>query len=211
VTITGFSMPEIDVLIGELGAATVVTSKTDPADEIADVDKGGPSVTRLGDVWQIGQHRLVCGDSTAPATYAHLLGGERAQMVFTDPPYNVKVNGHVCGLGAVKHRDFTCARKATSNGDILRAVPPFVTDEQGQREEQDQNAGHRIAIHRSAYAGLLRSRPAPGAACVSIADPPLSRRRPLTRCLADSSRQGVLRAGDDRALMFPRCLPVSAP
>ena len=104
VTITGYSMPEIDVLIGELGAAQVVTSAADPDDEVAEVEDSGPSVTQPGDIWQIGRHRLICGDSTNSATCARLLAGERAQMVFTDPPYNVKIDGHVCGLGAVKHR-----------------------------------------------------------------------------------------------------------
>ena len=69
----------------------------------------GPAVTRLGDIWQIGRHRLICGDSTKAETYARLLGGERAQMVFTDPPYNVQIDGHVSGLGSVKHREFAMA------------------------------------------------------------------------------------------------------
>jgi DNA modification methylase len=118
VTITGYSMPEIDVLIGELGAANVVTSAADPDDEVAEVEDGGPSVTQPGDIWQIGRHRLICGDSTNPATYARLLAGERAQMVFTDPPYNVKIDGHVCGLGAVKHREFAMASGEMSEAEF---------------------------------------------------------------------------------------------
>lgn len=69
----------------------------------------GPAVTRLGDLWQIGAHRLICGDATDLETSARLLDGERAQMIFTDPPYNVKIDGHVSGLGAVKHREFAFA------------------------------------------------------------------------------------------------------
>src|SRR3954469_20455400 len=60
-------------------------------------------------VWQIGNHRLICGDSTRPETYQQLLGDARAQMVFTDPPYNVPISGHVGGLGAIQHREFAMA------------------------------------------------------------------------------------------------------
>lgn len=82
-------------------------AKADPADEVPVVE--GPAVTRLGDIWQIGPHRLICGDATAPETYGRLLAGETAQLVFTDPPYNVKIDGHVSGLGAVRHREFAMA------------------------------------------------------------------------------------------------------
>ncbi len=102
VTVTGFEMAEIDLLLGE------------PASEISSADRvpsiePGPAVTRLGDIWQIGRHRLICGDATDAATYARLLDGEQAQMIFTDPPYNVKIDGHVCGLGSVTHREFAMA------------------------------------------------------------------------------------------------------
>lgn len=104
ISATGFELPEIDVLIDELNAPP---AKADPADEVPRVE--GPPVTRLGDIWQIGPHRLICGDSTTPETYGSLLAGEKAQLVFTDPPYNVPIEGHVSGLGAVKHREFAMA------------------------------------------------------------------------------------------------------
>ncbi len=104
VTLTGFEMPEIDILIGELDAE----EDEDPADEVPEVAEG-PPVTRPGDIWCIGKHRLICGDAADPDTHARLLDGVRAQMVFTDPPYNVPINGHVSGLGKVKHREFAMA------------------------------------------------------------------------------------------------------
>jgi DNA modification methylase len=52
---------------------------------------------------------LICGDALEPETYARLLAGETAQLVFTDPPYNVRIDGHVSGLGAAKHREFAMA------------------------------------------------------------------------------------------------------
>jgi DNA modification methylase len=105
VTVTGFDLPEIDLLIGELSLST---DDSDAADAIVEVAPG-PAVTRLGDVWSIGSHRLICGDSTKAETYQKLLGDARAQMVFTDPPYNVPISGHVGGLGAIQHREFAMA------------------------------------------------------------------------------------------------------
>src|SRR5947209_11799051 len=84
VTLTGFELPEIDLLIGELSVA----GDDDPADAAVEVS-AGPPVTRPGDLWRIGSHRLVCGDSTRSETYQALLGEQRAQMVFSDPPYNL--------------------------------------------------------------------------------------------------------------------------
>jgi DNA modification methylase len=101
VTVTGFEIGEIDVLLGN-------EPEPDAADAVP-APEAGPAVTRAGDVWQIGRHRLACGDATDPATYGRLLAGDRAQMVFTDPPYNVEIDGHVCGLGDVKHREFAMA------------------------------------------------------------------------------------------------------
>jgi hypothetical protein len=113
VTITGFETPEIDILIGELGTEV----EADPADEVPELGDGLP-VTRLGDIWCIGKHRLICGDATDPDAYARLLDGAEAQMVFTDPPYNVPIEGHVSGLGKVKHREFAMAVGELSESEL---------------------------------------------------------------------------------------------
>lgn len=105
VTITGFDAPEIDVLIGEL---SLDGDGEDPADAVPE-PAAGPAVTRPGDIWRIGPHLLICGDATCAGTYAALLGTEKAAMVFTDPPYNVPISGHVSGLGSVQHREFAMA------------------------------------------------------------------------------------------------------
>ena len=110
VTITGFEMAEIDVLLGE------TESKADAADIVPPLV--GSAVTRLGDLWQIGPHRLICGDAIDLATSARLFDGAKAQMVFTDPPYNVKIDGHVSGLGAVKHREFAFASGEMSEAEF---------------------------------------------------------------------------------------------
>ncbi|MDU8945989.1 site-specific DNA-methyltransferase [Ovoidimarina sediminis] len=106
-TLTGFELPEIDLIIQDQSLAGP-DSGSDPADETPDVSDG-PSVTRPWDIWEIGRHRLICGDSTKRDTYLALMGETRAQMVFTDPPYNVPVSGHVCGSGRVQHREFAMA------------------------------------------------------------------------------------------------------
>ncbi len=114
ITATGFEMAEIDLLLSDTDA-----DQADPADAVPEVAVG-PAVTQPGDVWQIGGHRLICGDSTRSETYARLLGGGRAQMVFTDPPYNVKIDGHVSGLGATKHREFAMASGEMTEAEFTR-------------------------------------------------------------------------------------------
>jgi DNA modification methylase len=102
--ITAFETAEIDALIdGEARAP-----KQDPADAVPAVG-AGPAVTRTGDLWRLGDHLLFCGDSRDAASYATLMGSDRARLVFADPPYNVRIDGHVGGLGAIKHREFACA------------------------------------------------------------------------------------------------------
>ncbi len=103
-SLTGFETPEIDILIGELTAAD---DENGDDDVLPIVD--GPAVTQPGDTWCIGKNRLICGDATDPNTYSRLLNGAAAQMVFTDPPYNVAIDGHVSGLGKIKHREFAMA------------------------------------------------------------------------------------------------------
>ena len=66
-------------------------------------------MSRLGDLWTLGDHRLLCGDAPNSTSYAALLAEERAATVFTDPPYNVRVRGHARGKGVRKHREFAMA------------------------------------------------------------------------------------------------------
>jgi DNA modification methylase len=80
----------------------------DHGNDVPQVDNG-PPVSAPGDLWLLGDHRLICGDARETDVYQRLLGGEAAQMVFTDPPYNVPIDGHVCGLGSVKHDEFAMA------------------------------------------------------------------------------------------------------
>jgi DNA modification methylase len=102
--ILGFSSAETDALIQELKLVGPENS-----DDIPSVARQKPAVSRSGDLWQIGNHRLLCGDATQLDDLKTLLGQETAQCVFTDPPYNVPIAGHVSGLGKVKHQEFAMA------------------------------------------------------------------------------------------------------
>jgi len=117
--ITGFETAEIDLLIDGATAPT----KADPSDIIP--EKQAEAVSRLGDLWLLGDHKLVCADACDKASYAELMDGETARVVFTDPPYNVPIDGHVGGLGAVKHREFKMASGEMSPAEFeqfLRTV-----------------------------------------------------------------------------------------
>ena len=102
---TGFSTTEIDLVFNP-GAAE---PKADPLDRLPDPFPDGEIVSRLGDLWNLGSHRLHCADALEPGSYRRLIGEQRAAMVFTDPPYNIPIAGHVSGLGRVKHQDFAMA------------------------------------------------------------------------------------------------------
>ena len=84
--LTGFELPEIDQLFSKVHNKEI---KEDDFDVEAALKK--PTVTKSGDIWLLGKHRLICGDSTLPATYSALMDGRKANLVVTDPPYNVNV------------------------------------------------------------------------------------------------------------------------
>jgi DNA modification methylase len=104
-TLTGFAIPEIDALVDNLEPV----EPGDPADDALPEVQDIKTRCRLGDIVALGRHRLICGDATDSQTVATLMNGELADMVFTDPPYNVRIDGHVSGLGATKHREFAMA------------------------------------------------------------------------------------------------------
>jgi len=111
--LTGFSLAEIDLVLDEAGEAD-----PDGSDAVEDriPETGGTNVCRMQDVWLLGRHRLLCGDTRSAADMDRLMGSEVADLVFTDPPYNVAVDGNVCGLGSVRHREF-----AFASGEMSKA------------------------------------------------------------------------------------------
>jgi DNA methylase/ParB-like nuclease family protein len=157
VSVTGFEVAEIDILIEE--AST--TTEASEADELP-LAAEGPAVTRPGDVWHIGEHRLICGDSTKLDTYQALLGQARAQMVFSDPPYNVPIAGHVCGLGEIQHREFAMASGEMSEADftaflasVFRHLAAHCNDGAIHFQCIDwRHIGQMLVAGRSAYSEL---------------------------------------------------------
>src|SRR5207253_7045097 len=104
--IIGFEMAEIDLRISSLD--DMPEPGDDPADAVPEVSAGLP-VSKLGDLWLLGRHRLLCGSALDTLAFTALMGEERAATVFTDPPYNVEIDGHAGGLGAIHHRPFPMA------------------------------------------------------------------------------------------------------
>jgi DNA modification methylase len=113
---TGFEMGEIDFRIGSLD---VQAKDTDPAD-VAPAHEPGPAVSQRGDLWLLGSHRAGCDDALDRSAYERLMQGQRAAAVFTDPPYNVKIEGHASGLGRIQHRDFAMASGEMNEAEFTR-------------------------------------------------------------------------------------------
>jgi 16S rRNA G966 N2-methylase RsmD len=113
VEITGFEMPEIDVLIGELH-----DDDDEGDDDVPAVAE--ETITKTGDIWNVGRHRLICGNALDRSVYDRVLEEQRAQCVFVDPPYNVPIAGHVSGLGKVQHREFAMASGEMSYAEFER-------------------------------------------------------------------------------------------
>lgn len=118
--ITGFETPEIDLLIDQ---SIPGSAQIGPEDLVHSPSK--IAVTQLGDIWQLGDHHIICGDARDEQVYAALMGDERARTVFADPPYNVPIDGHVSGLGKVKHREFVMGSGEMSEIEFTQFLADF--------------------------------------------------------------------------------------
>jgi DNA modification methylase len=105
VEITGFSLAEIDLVLDEARESSPGLEQH-ADDEVPPLIDPALATTRPGDLWLVGRHRLLCGDSRNRHSLDRLLEHERTNLVFTDPPYNLPIDGHVCGLGRIRHREF---------------------------------------------------------------------------------------------------------
>jgi DNA modification methylase len=116
VELTGFSTGEIDILLDGSPAKKEVS---DPDDDLGNSALSGPAVSIAGDLWHLGPHRLFCGDALEGRSYDVLMGAERAQMVITDPPYNVKISGHARSRSGKRHREFAMASGEMSDAEFV--------------------------------------------------------------------------------------------
>jgi hypothetical protein len=110
---TGFSMGEIDLILDP-----PATNPAEDPDDAPVEDGKGPPVNRVGDLWQCGSHRLICGNTLEPETWTRLMAGEKAAMSCSDVPYNVKISGNVSGLGKVRHGEFVMASGEMGRGEF---------------------------------------------------------------------------------------------
>jgi DNA modification methylase len=111
--LTGFEASEVDALMGDF-----VDAEQDSVDDVPSSAEGDPT-SRPGDLWLLGSHRLRCGDATDPDHVRELMGRERAVMVFTDPPYNVRIQS-VQGRGRIRHREFMEASGEKSRDEFVK-------------------------------------------------------------------------------------------
>jgi DNA modification methylase len=122
VELTGFSTGESDLVIdGQLSRET-----TDPAADINGFTLRGPAISKLGDIWELGRHRLFCGSALDSSSYQSLMQGELAQMLVADAPYNVPIRGHVMGRGKIRHRDFKEGAGEMSPGEFTGFLAQFI-------------------------------------------------------------------------------------
>ena len=105
IELTGFDLVDVDRIID----AQRFEEPSNPRDDDFVPKRKIQSRCQTGDIWQLGPHKLICGDAQDPEVISQLMAGEVARVVFTDPPYNVPIKGNVSGLGKVSHDDFAMA------------------------------------------------------------------------------------------------------
>jgi DNA modification methylase len=133
VELTGFSLAEIDIVLDEAREGSP-SGPAEAEDEIPALEHPATAVTRSGDMWRLGRHRLICGDSRNRSAFDLLMDNERADLIFTDPPYNVPIDGHVTGLGRIRHREFAMGVGEMSRDEFTRFL--------------QQTLGHAAALAR---------------------------------------------------------------
>ena len=121
IEITGFSLGEIDTILDDASEKKPV--EPGPEDLLPVIVA---PVSRKGDLWILGSHRLLCGDARSDIDYARLLEGETADLVLTDPPFNVRVDGNVSGLGKVRHQEFAMASGEMSEAEFTSFLSTFL-------------------------------------------------------------------------------------
>lgn len=112
IALTGFSQDDLDKLLGGLEIPPL------DADDQPPVPSEDNVVSRPGDLWLLGKHRVLCADSTQGASYARLLGDDKARMVISDLPYNLRIQGTVSGLGKHQHAEFRMASGEMSEAEF---------------------------------------------------------------------------------------------
>lgn len=121
IEVIGFETAELDIIV-----SADEGHECSPDDDVPNVDGNYIPTTQLGDIWTLGQHILICGDSLKEETYQTLLNEELADAIFCDPPYNVAIDGHVCGNGKIKHDEFAMASGEMSDEEFTLFLIAFI-------------------------------------------------------------------------------------
>ena len=130
---------KFDFELQDLGFETIDYDKifiqNDPAEKLSHcnqveneswLDANIPKRTNLGDLWRLGDHFVICGDSLDENIFKVLMQGELAQIVVTDPPYNCPIDKYVCGLGKIKHEEFVMASGEMTNAEFAQFLHNFM-------------------------------------------------------------------------------------
>lgn len=121
--LTDFEIPEIDCVIQ---SSVSKDEKEKDSEETAVDELDIEEKVKSGDLWQLGRHRLFCGNALLPESYKTLMGAVLAVMVLTDPPFNVKIGGHVCGNGQIQHEEFAMASGEMSEAEFIKFLQTFI-------------------------------------------------------------------------------------
>ncbi len=143
-TLTGFSIGEIDRIDGNYKAGIYDDLEDDQV-----IDSSVAPIAKVGQLYALGDHRLICGNSLDAGVIDQLMDGNRAVAAFTDPPYNVKINGHVSGSGA--HTEF-----AMASGEMSReGFEHFLTTALGNLASQLEDGAIAFVCMDHAHLGEL--------------------------------------------------------
>ena len=143
-TITGFEIAEIDLVIEDASHRSEPEDQIEPCPDL-------PLVSKVGDVWQLGRHSIACANALDQSSYDSVLRGKRASLIFTDPPYNVRIAGHVSRNDSISHREFLMASGEMSDDEFLK----FLTQTCSLLAANSSDGSIHFVCMDWAHAGLL--------------------------------------------------------
>ena len=157
--ITGFSLPDIDFLMQEKTKAEKADEKLNAVPYVLENE----IISKHGDIWLLGHHKIICGDSLKAETFQNLLKKQKADLIISDPPFNVKIQGHVCGNGKTKHKEFAFASGEMNESEFIEFLRQAM---QNMSDFSKDNAVHflfmdwrhlyeMISASRSVYPKML--------------------------------------------------------
>lgn len=128
ITDTGFNIAEVDeIIIDDYATEQSEPDKADDINSLIDIT----AKVKFGDLWALGNHKILCADALTRESYENLLKGEQASLIIIDAPYNVKINGHVGGKGKTKHNEFAMASGEMSDSEFEKFVKGFMNNLKG--------------------------------------------------------------------------------